>query len=78
MSNKTVGVIFIALATFLLGVLYTSAAITIGGRELWSSDLFTLAVESAGPVLPIAAGVLLIAGICFLVSGLLQKKNNQE
>ena len=79
MNNKTVGVIFITVSAFLLGMLYLSAAVTISGRELWSSDLFGLALESAGPVLPLAAGALFIAGVCFLISGLvLEAKANKQ
>ena len=78
MNNKGVGAIFCLIAAILLAAQYVSAAIFMSGVQTWSAEHFRSALQYVGPSLPIAAAAALIAGVIFLVSGLIQDRRNKN
>ncbi len=72
MNNKIVGAIFCLIAAILAGARYVAAAIFMGNTSVWSAELFRDSLSYVGPNLLIAAIVALVAGIGFLVYGLLK------
>lgn len=72
MNNKIVGAIFCLIAAILAGARYVAAAIFMSSTSTWSAELFQNSLNYVGPNLLIAAIVALVAGIGFLVCGLLK------
>ena len=78
MNNKGVGAIFCLIAAILLAAQYVSAAIYMSGVTSWSAEDFRIALQYVGPILPIAAVAALLAGVGFLISGLVQDRRNRN
>ena len=78
MNNKGVGAIFCLIAAILMASRYVAAAIFMSAAQSWSSELFRSALQYVGPSLPIAAAAALLAGVIFLVSGLIQDRRNKN
>ncbi len=72
MNNKITGAIFCLIAAILAGARYMAAAIFMSTTSTWSAELFQNSLEYVGPNLLIAAIIALVAGIGFLVYGLLK------
>ena len=78
MNNKGVGAIFCLIAAILLAAQYVSAAIFMSGVQTWSAEHFRSALQYVGPILPVCAVAALIAGLIFLVSGLIQDRRSRD
>ena len=78
MNNKGVGAIFCLIAAILMAARYVAAAIFMSAAQSWSSELFRSALKYIGPSLPIAAAAALLAGVIFLVSGLIQDRRSRD
>ncbi len=72
MNNKITGAVFCLIAAILAGARYVAAAIFMSSTSTWSAELFQNSLNYVGPNLLIAAIVALVAGIGFLVCGLLK------
>jgi len=60
MSRRGVGVTLIAIAAFLYGVRYITAAVFGSGINTWNSDNFNAMLQYVGPNLNYAAAVALL------------------
>ena len=78
MNNKGVGAIFCLIAAILMAARYLSAAIFMSSVQSWSAELFRNGLQYVGPSLPIAAAAALLAGVIFLVSGLIQDRRSRD
>ena len=78
MNNKGVGAIFCLIAAILLAAQYVAAAIYMSGVTSWSAEDFRIALRYVGPILPVAAIAALIAGVGFLISGVLQGRRSRD
>ncbi len=74
MNNKGVGAVFCLISAILFAARYIAVAIFISGVTSWDAEIFKAGLEYVGPVLPILAGVSLVAGIAFLVVGEINDK----
>ena len=72
MNNKIVGAVFCLIAAILTGARYLAAAVFMSNTSNWSAELFNAALTYVGPVLLITAVIALVAGIVFLVCGVVQ------
>jgi len=72
MNNKGVGAVFCLIAAILMSAWYMTAAIYGNHTSSWSDEYFGDLLAYIGPGLIICAAVALIAGIAFLVSGLVR------
>ena len=78
MNNKGIGAVFCLIAALLVSARYLSAAIFMSNVTSWSSELFQNGLSYVGSPLKVAAIVSLIAGICFLVYGLVQDLKKRD
>ena len=78
MNNKGVGAIFCLIAAILMAARYLSAAIFMSSVQSWSAELFRNGLQYVGPSLPIAAAAALLAGVIFLVSGLIHDRRSRD
>ena len=78
MNNKGIGVIFCLISAVLISARYITAAIFMSNVTSWNSSLFQDGLSYVGSPLKIMAIIALIAGICFLVYGVLQDRKKQD
>ena len=67
MNKRGTGVIFCAIAAFLLAAKYISAAIFGSGVASWDADLYSGMLNYVGDTLVVFSVLSLIAGIIYLV-----------
>ena len=72
MNNKVVGTVFCLIAAILAGARYVATAIFMSNTSSWSAELFREGLNYVGPNLLIASIAALVAGVAFLVYGLLK------
>ena len=72
MNNKAVGTVFCLIAAILAGARYVATAIFMSNTSSWSAELFREGLNYVGPNLLIASIAALVAGVAFLVYGLLK------
>ncbi len=72
MNNKGIGAIFCLISAVLTSARYIAAATFMSNVSSWDSSLFQAGLSYVGSPLKITAVIALIAGICFLVYGVLQ------
>ncbi len=72
MNNKSIGAIFCLISAVLTSARYIAAATFMSNVSSWDSSLFQAGLSYVGSPLKITAVIALIAGICFLVYGVLQ------
>ncbi len=72
MNNKGIGAIFCLISAVLTSARYIAAATFMSNVSSWNSSLFQAGLSYVGSPLKITAVIALIAGICFLVYGVLQ------
>ena len=72
MNNKGIGAIFCLISAVLTSARYIAAATFMSNVSSWDSSLFQAELSYVGSPLKITAVIALIAGICFLVYGVLQ------
>lgn len=66
MNKRAAGISLIAIAAFLYGVKYMSAAIWGSGTNTWNSDLFNNFLNSVGQAPLYFSWIALAAGIVYL------------
>ncbi|MBP5726150.1 MAG: hypothetical protein J6Y48_03645 [Clostridia bacterium] len=66
------GAIFCLISAVLTSTRYIAAATFMSNVSSWDSSLFQAGLSYVGSPLKITAVIALIAGICFLVYGVLQ------
>ena len=71
MNNKGVGAVFCLIAAILTAARYVSAAIYFSNTSTKSPELFQSALEYTGSGLLCLSIIALVAGVCFLIWGLL-------
>ena len=72
MNNKGIGAIFCLISAVLMSARYIAAAIFMSNVVSWDSSLFQAGLSYVGSPLKVAAIIALIAGICFLVYGVVR------
>ena len=77
MNNKGVGAVFCLIAAILMSARYLTAAVFMSSIGTWSAELFRSSLEYTGPWLLILAVVALLAGVCFLASGIVRDRKSK-
>lgn len=78
MNRRGAGVVFIAIASFLYGVRYLSAAIFGSGINSWNRDLFDSMLQYVGTTLNIFAVISLVAGLIYLIWSEVSCETNEK
>jgi hypothetical protein len=69
MQKRTVGIIFLCIASFLYGVRYLSAAIYGSNASSWSPDLFKMMLYNVGDGPLLFSRLAFIVGILYFIVG---------
>lgn len=69
MSRRGAGIALIAIASFLYGVRYISAALFGSGINTWNSENFNAMLQYVGSNLNYAAVIALVVGIGYIIWG---------
>jgi hypothetical protein len=69
MSRRIIGAILIAVAGWLLGARYLTAAIFGSGLSTWNADMFQSMLQYVGPTLHTWSIIALAGGLIYLVWG---------
>ena len=78
LNNKGIGAIFCLISAVLMSARYIAAAIFMSNVVSWDSSLFQAGLSYVGSPLKVAAIIALIAGICFLVYGVVRDFKKQD
>jgi len=78
MNNKGIGAIFCLISAVLASARYLAAAIFMSNVMSWDRSLFQAGLSYVGSPLKVAAIIALIAGICFLVYGVVRDFKKQD
>ena len=78
MNYKGVGAIFCLIAAILTSARYLAAAVFMSGVASWDAELFQTGLAYVGSPLKICAIAALVAGLVFIVVGILQDRKNAE
>lgn len=76
MNKRAAGISLIAIAAFLYGVKYMSAAIWGSGTNTWNSDLFNTFSNSVGQAPLYFSWIALAAGILYIYHAEAEEKRN--
>ena len=76
MSDRGVGLAFLAMGAFLFAARYVTAAIFMSGVSSWSAHLFDRGLSYVGPWLTILALASAILGSLFFVRGELDRRKS--
>ena len=76
MRKQVIGLVFCCIAALLTCSQYISAAIYTSGGATLSSELFHAGLEYVGYLLPVIAGICVVAGIAYLIWGEIDDHKN--